>query len=159
FRSHRRPLLPSCLVLILGFTVLTWEASAAEPAGPDEKEPPSASHVQVIHDLAYRDLYEGEDGSQDKNKLDLYIPRGKKDYPIIFFVHGGAWLHGNKNQFGMYGALAVAWARHGIGTVSINYRLSPGVQHPEHIKDVARAFAWTPEGPIARQAHKPVSLG
>jgi acetyl esterase/lipase len=24
-----------------------------------------------------------------------------------------------------------------------NYRLSPGVQHPEHIKDVARAFAWT----------------
>jgi acetyl esterase/lipase len=23
-----------------------------------------------------------------------------------------------------------------------NYRLSPGVKHPEHIKDVARAFAW-----------------
>src|SRR5262249_19732160 len=23
-----------------------------------------------------------------------------------------------------------------------NYRLSPGVKHPEHVKDVARAFAW-----------------
>jgi acetyl esterase/lipase len=27
--------------------------------------------------------------------------------------------------------------------VSANYRLSPAVQHPEHVKDVARAFAWT----------------
>jgi acetyl esterase/lipase len=27
--------------------------------------------------------------------------------------------------------------------VSINYRLSPGVKHPEHVRDVARAFAWT----------------
>jgi acetyl esterase/lipase len=27
--------------------------------------------------------------------------------------------------------------------VVTNYRLSPGVAHPEHIKDVARAFAWT----------------
>jgi acetyl esterase/lipase len=35
------------------------------------------------------------------------------------------------------------WARQGIGTVVINYRLSPEVKHPEHIKDVARAFAWT----------------
>jgi acetyl esterase/lipase len=34
-------------------------------------------------------------------------------------------------------------ARHGIGAVMINYRLSPQVKHPEHIKDVARAFAWT----------------
>jgi arylformamidase len=27
--------------------------------------------------------------------------------------------------------------------VVINYRLSPKVQHPEHILDVTRAFAWT----------------
>jgi acetyl esterase/lipase len=25
----------------------------------------------------------------------------------------------------------------------VNYRLSPAVKHPEHVKDVARAFAWT----------------
>ena len=116
--------------------------AAAEPAATTKQEPTKASDVQVIHDVVYRELYEGEDGSQDKNKLDLYIPRGRKEFPVIFFVHGGAWLHGSKNQFGMYSALALSWARHGIGTVSINYRLSPGVKHPEHIKDVARAFAW-----------------
>ncbi len=26
--------------------------------------------------------------------------------------------------------------------VAINYRLSPSVKHPEHVKDVARAFSW-----------------
>ncbi|HLJ92893.1 MAG TPA: alpha/beta hydrolase [Gemmataceae bacterium] len=118
-----------------------FTAASAEESNRTEafKEP----GVQIIHDIAYRDLYAGEDGSLEKNKLDIYLPRGKKDFPVLFFVHGGAWLHGNKNQFGMYSALALSWARHGIGTVSINYRLSPGVKHPEHVKDVARAFAWT----------------
>jgi acetyl esterase/lipase len=27
--------------------------------------------------------------------------------------------------------------------VMVNYRLSPAVKHPEHVKDVALAFAWT----------------
>src|SRR5262249_28081526 len=44
---------------------------------------------------------------------------------------------------GVYSALGTFFARHGIGAVVINYRLSPEVMHPEHIKDVARAFAWT----------------
>jgi acetyl esterase/lipase len=129
-------------------------AAAAEPAAKTGHEPSGVSDVQIIRDVVYRPLYENEDGSQDKNKLDLYLPRGKKDYPVIFFVHGGAWLHGNKNQFGMYSVLALSWARHGIGTVSINYRLSPGVKHPEHINDVARAFAWTHKN-IARFGGKP----
>jgi acetyl esterase/lipase len=129
-------------------------ATAAEPTASSGHEPSNISDVQIIRDVVYRPSYEGEDGNQDKNKLDLYIPRGKKAYPVIFFVHGGAWLHGNKNQFGMYSVLALAWARHGIGTVSINYRLSPGVKHPEHIKDVARAFAWTHKN-IARYGGRP----
>ena len=62
---------------------------------------------------------------------------------MIFFVHGGAWRHGDKRYLGVYSSLAMCLARHGLGTVVPNYRLSPAVQHPEHIKDVARAFAWT----------------
>jgi acetyl esterase/lipase len=134
--SHLRTPIRFYLAALSSLALFGLAASASEPA---IDTPP----VQVIQNVAYRDLREGEDASQDKNKLDIYIPRGKKSFPVIFFVHGGAWLHGNKNQFGMYSALAVCWARHGIGTVSINYRLSPGVKHPEHSKDVARAFAWT----------------
>jgi acetyl esterase/lipase len=146
--------IPFALAAAFCLAGFAWNAAADEPAAPTERGAPGISDVQIIRDVVYRPLYEGEDGSRDKNKLDLYIPRGKKDFPVIFFVHGGAWLHGNKDQFGMYSVLALSWARHGIGTVSINYRLSPGVKHPEHIKDVARAFAWTRKN-IARYGGRP----
>jgi acetyl esterase/lipase len=99
--------------------------------------------VQIVRDLAYRDLYPGEDAKRGKNKLDLYLPAGLDKFPVIVFIHGGAWIHGNKNQLSAYRSLGIFWARQGIGMVAINYRLSPGAKHPEHIKDVARAFAWT----------------
>ncbi len=85
----------------------------------------------------------GNDASPAYQNLDIHRPKGCKDYPVMFFVHGGGWTFGNKDQFGIYTALARTLAAHGIGTVSINYRLSPQVKHPEHIRDVARAFAWT----------------
>jgi acetyl esterase/lipase len=34
-------------------------------------------------------------------------------------------------------------ASQGICTILPNYRLSPNVKHPEHIKDLAQAFSWT----------------
>jgi len=96
--------------------------------------------VQAIKDIAY---YEGDEAHQAKHKLDLFLPKDRKEFPVLFFVHGGGWRTGDKNFFGIYSALGTFFAKHGIGTVVINYRLSPEVMHPEHIKDVARAFAWT----------------
>jgi acetyl esterase/lipase len=99
--------------------------------------------AQVVRDVAYREVHDGEDATKGKNKLDLYLPKEQKDYPVIFFVHGGAWRRGDKNFFGIYHTLGTYWARHGIGMVVTNYRLSPPAKHPDHIKDVAQAFAWT----------------
>jgi acetyl esterase/lipase len=96
--------------------------------------------VQPVRDVRYVD---GADADPIHHKLDLYIPKGDRDFPVFFFVHGGGWRHGNKNFLGVYEALGTFLARHGIGAVVINYRLSPEVKHPEHIRDVARAFAWT----------------
>ncbi len=83
------------------------------------------------------------EADQKKHKLDLYLPKGKTDFPVVMFVHGGGWVFGDKNFFGVYEGVGKMFARHGVGAVVTNYRLSPAVQHPEHIKDVARAFAWT----------------
>src|SRR5687767_3512806 len=89
--------------------------------------------VEVVKDVVYRDICDGEDPKLDKNKLDLYLPKGKKDFPVLFFVHGGAWRQGDKNFLGMYATLGQYWARQGIATVIINYRLSPAHKHPAHI--------------------------
>jgi len=97
--------------------------------------------VETVKDLAY---YEGPDADPVKHKLDLYLPRGKKGFPVLFFVHGGGWRSGDKNYLlDVYGHLGRTLARNGVGAVVTNYRLSPKVQHPAHVQDVAKAFAWT----------------
>ena len=106
--------------------------------GPAADSPADTSFKVEKHlDIAYR-TDAGAD--KDRHKLDLYVPKGKKDFPVLFFVHGGSWKSGSK---GMYAAVGNSFAGAGIGTVVINYRLSPKVQHPAHVEDVAKAFAWT----------------
>jgi acetyl esterase/lipase len=92
--------------------------------------------VETRKDVAYRT---GDDADPVRHKLDLYLPKGAKDFPVLFFIHGGGWRAGKKDGFNAHGKM---FASHGIGFVAINYRLSPAVKHPEHIKDVAAAFAW-----------------
>ena len=111
--------------------------SISGPARGDEAKPFA---VQTVKDVVY---YEGPDQHKVKHKLDLYLPKGTSDFPVLFFVHGGAWVHGDKDFLGgVYGVFANSYAKKGIGVVVTNYRLSPAVKHPEHVKDVARAFAW-----------------
>jgi len=98
---------------------------------------PTAYEFEAVRDIAYRTDAEAD---PVKHKLDLYVPKGAKDFPVLFFVHGGAWQSGSK---GLYGKLGETFAKLGIGAVVINYRLSPAVKHPTHIQDVAKAFAWT----------------
>jgi acetyl esterase/lipase len=93
--------------------------------------------VAVVNDIAY---YEGPDADAKKHKLDIYTPKGLKDFPVVFFIHGGTWSSGDRK---MYGNMGQMFASQGIGVVVISYRLSPAVTHPAHIEDVAKAFAWT----------------
>jgi acetyl esterase/lipase len=107
--------------------------------------------VEAVKNIAY---YEGKDADDKRHRLDLYVPKGQKDCPVLIFVHGGAWKSGNKD---LYVKLGELYAKNGIATVIINYRLSPAVQHPAHIEDVARAFAWTHKN-IAKHGGDPANI-
>jgi acetyl esterase/lipase len=102
--------------------------------GMAQPSPPYS--FQVYTDIAY---YDGPDAHPIKHRLDLFVPEGLKDAPVLIFVHGGGWTSGDKNLYSFVGR---AFAEQGFVTAVINYRLSPQVQHPAHIEDVARAFAW-----------------
>ena len=102
--------------------------------------------IKEFFDLPY---YDAEDADAEKHQLDLFIPEGIERPPIMIWIHGGAWAFGSRKS---ETALARKFAEEGIAVAAISYRLSPGVwndpnhttgvQHPEHIRDVARAFAW-----------------
>jgi acetyl esterase/lipase len=105
--------------------------------------PPSAATefaVEQVRDVAYGS---GSGAYAGWQRLDLILPRGPKGYPVVVLVHGGAWMGGDNRCCGLYSAVGEFLARQGIGVVLPNYRLSPEVKHPEHVKDIARAFAWT----------------
>jgi acetyl esterase/lipase len=70
------------------------------------------------------------------------LPKGKTHFPVVLLVHGGAWMVGDKCACGLYGSVGEFLASQGFGVVMPNYRLSPAVRHPAHVKDLARAFAW-----------------
>ena len=99
----------------------------------------STKKVRLIEDVVY---YKGSGYNKNKHILDVYIPKGKSNFPVVFFVHGGAWFAGDKAVTSNFG---IALASLGIGVVNVNYRLFPNVKYPENIKDVARAFYWTVE--------------
>lgn len=97
-------------------------------------------------------------GAGSRHTLDLFIPKDIKGKPpVVLFVHGGTWMVGDKNFFGLYRGVGRLLARNGVVAVLPNYRLSPLVKHPEHIKDVARAFAWCHNN-IARHGGDPARI-
>ena len=128
---------PQVVVVVVSLAVLAVLGGVARA---DVKAVTPRYDVEVIKDVSY---YEGPDAHKTKHRLDLYLPRDCSNFPILFFVHGGGWRHGDKNFLGIYASLGRYWAERGVGSVVTNYRLSPAVKHPDHVKDVARAFAWT----------------
>ena len=112
--------------------------------------PASADDIAEHLDEIY---YDGEDFSDAKHRLDLFVPQDRPIAATMLWIHGGAWAFGDRKSDR---ELARAFAREGVAVASMSYRLSrgdwrgeefpsTGVQHPEHIKDVARAFAWLHE--------------
>ena len=100
---------------------------------------PDAEPVQHVRDVAY---YDHKQADRLRHRLDLILPKNKKDFPVVVLVHGGAWIVGDNRCCGLYPSVGEFLASQGIGVVLPNYRLSPTVKHPDHIKDLAHAFAW-----------------
>jgi acetyl esterase/lipase len=95
-----------------------------------------SSNVEVQKDIPYTD---GDPEDASKHKLDLYLPKDQKNFPVLVFVHGGSWRSGDRSS---YPALGNRFAKLGIAVAVPSYRLMPKNPHPAQIEDVAAAFAW-----------------
>jgi acetyl esterase/lipase len=126
----RRPI-PALIVLVAALTASGRTCAAAASAQP-------VYAVEEFRDVPY---VAGPGGAA--HTLDLFLPKGKKNYPVVVFVHGGIWMLLDKSWGGLYSNVGRCLAEEGIGAALPNYRLSPAVKHPAHVEDVARAVAWT----------------
>jgi len=100
--------------------------------------PVGAEQLQTVTALDV-DYLAAADYADAKDKLDIYMPLGATGAPVVVYFHGGGLMYGDKN---LGQVVAERLLAQGIGLVSANYRLSPGVMHPAHVQDAAAATAW-----------------
>jgi acetyl esterase/lipase len=77
--------------------------------------------------------------AHERQVLDIYAPDGAKDLPVVFWIHGGGWVTGDKTDVQIKPRV---FSERGFVFVSTNYRLLPHVEMGVLIRDVAKAVGW-----------------
>ena len=78
-----------------------------------------AQYVDVPPDKNGQPVLDGLiEGSEDCLYLNIYVPISKEKMPVIFFIHGGAFMYASGNIFGHK-----YLADKNLILVTINYRL------------------------------------
>jgi acetyl esterase/lipase len=62
-------------------------------------------------------------GDHERQKLDLFVPKGDGPFPLVLWVHGGGWTGGSKEGNPLMAMLAKGYA-----VASTNYRFMPNTK-------------------------------
>jgi acetyl esterase/lipase len=80
-------------------------------------------------------------GRDSLQALDLWVPEGAKNAPLVLFVHGGGWKRGSKDN-ATSGSLPGHMLEQGYAFASIDYRLVPDATVEQQAADVAASLAY-----------------
>jgi arylformamidase len=80
-------------------------------------------------------------GSDARQSFDVYAPPDATGAPIIFMVHGGGWMIGDKTNSRVVENKVEHWVPRGFVVISANYRMLPDADPLEQAHDVALAVA------------------
>jgi triacylglycerol lipase len=92
---------------------------------------------RVERDLKY--------GPAERNLLDIFMPQvTTSGRPVLIFVHGGAFIGGNKRlpDSPFYDNIMLWAVKNGFIGVNMTYRLAPQFPWPAGAEDVASAVQW-----------------
>jgi acetyl esterase/lipase len=112
-------------------------AAAADTREPDRPQPRLLDMDGVTRkwlDMAYAT-------ASPAQKLDIYLPnQGKGPFPVIFAVHGGGFMLGDKS--GPFVQPAMKGLTRGYAVVCVNYRLSREAIFPAAVLDLKAALRF-----------------
>ena len=139
----KKAILFSLAAAFCGASVAAAQAPNSPPPVPPPKAATNRAKTRVparrptLANVAY--------GKHERQVLDFYKAESLKPTPLLFFIHGGGWVAGDKSGVGELEKCLAA----GISVVSINYRYSwqaqlmgvmPPVEWP--LADAARALQF-----------------
>lgn len=79
------------------------------------------------------------DPAHERHVLDVYAPDQARNLPVVFWIHGGGWVTGDKTDVQIKPKV---FCDRGFVFVSTNYRLVPSVEMEVLIGDVAKSLGW-----------------
>ena len=147
--------------ILVGFLAISFLSIVCMQVWSARKKPEKPENIVVLKDVAY------VPGSLNPFQfLDLYLPSlpspsaavaksageiaplvspsspsaslSSKLHPVIVWIHGGAWMAGDKNHPPAVDYLIAK----GYAVASLNYRLTDRAQHPAQINDCKAAIRF-----------------
>ncbi len=111
----------------------TPQPTAIHTATQSPSPVPFTLYGEALADVAYCTT------GTSLQKMDVYFPDLGGPWPVLAYVHGGSWMHGDKAEAIMFADRMTA---QGYLLVSINYRLYPEGKFPNMIEDVKCAIRF-----------------
>ncbi|HTA63911.1 MAG TPA: alpha/beta hydrolase [Xanthomonadaceae bacterium] len=90
--------------------------------------------INIVRNVAY--------GNAMRQRFDVYAPQQTHNAPVIFLVHGGAWMIGDKTAKNVIEGKVGRWVPRGFIVISVDYRMLPEAPVSEQAQDVASALAY-----------------
>lgn len=72
------------------------------------------------------------------NTYDLFLNRTNERKPLVIWVHGGAYVGGDKDDVSIYATMLAA---HGYAVATMNYALAPEATYPTPLKQCLELYA------------------
>lgn len=79
--------------------------------------------------------------TSNSQKMDIYLPKDKKQCPCVMFIHGGAWLRGDKDEEFIRRPI-LEFVKNGYAVASINFRFSTEAMFPSAHDDAKNALEF-----------------
>ena len=77
-----------------------------------------------------------------RQKVDIYAPEGAKNLPVVFWIHGGGWVTGDRTNVQVK---PQAFVDKSFVFVSTGYRLLTNVEMATIFRDIAKSVRWVHE--------------
>lgn len=120
------------LAVYVAFQVSPWPSSLLirQEFDKNSAKVSKAQEKYVPHDIKQVENQQYRKGDRDAYLDVFYKDETVISQPTVVWVHGGAWVSGNKDNIDNY---MKVFASNGFTTVSVNYSIAPEKQYPTPI--------------------------
>ena len=102
---------------------------AVKPDDYDNIQRQTVHHENIVYESSF-----------SENQLDVISPKDRDELlPVVLWVHGGAYVAGDKSDITEY---AVQIAANGYHIVNMNYALAPKGRYPSPLLQMNDAYQW-----------------